>query len=190
MQASSSSSSSGASKMVMQQWLLAFAVAVLWSSEVSAQANFQFYKLSLIWPDSYCMTLQPHQNCFNPIPRFFTIHGLWPTFQNDTPVPRYDLYTNRCFNNPRTQGQAMGALSAATVQALNAKWPTLLMPGYNPGFWQYEWRQHGMCSDYGAAPSNYFTIALNLANNNSHDPLTGCGYPISPGPGAQNPKTK
>ncbi|GMJ14377.1 RIBONUCLEASE 1, ribonuclease 1 [Hibiscus trionum] len=157
--------------MVMKLLLLAFAAAVVWSSAlVSAQPNFQFYKLSLQWPNSICLQAQ----CITPVPNLFTIHGLWPTFGNDAPVLPYHPHNNRCFNNPRSPAQAMAAV-APIVAGLNAKWPTLQMPGHNPTFWQIEWRRHGMCSDYGANPLNYFTVALNLANNNAYDPFTAMG---------------
>ncbi|MBA0629321.1 hypothetical protein Godav_023901, partial [Gossypium davidsonii] len=35
----------------------------------------------------------------------------------------------------------------------------------NLEFWKYEWRKHGMCSDYADKPSDYFSLALTLLQN-------------------------
>ncbi|GMJ14375.1 RIBONUCLEASE 1, ribonuclease 1 [Hibiscus trionum] len=160
--------------MVMKQLLLAFAAAVLSSSVVSAQGPyFDFYKLSLQWPASVCL----QANCITPVPRIFTIHGLWSTVKNDTRVYPYHPQNNNCYPGPKSAADAMTAV-APIVPALNAKWPTLLRsnrPNPNAVFWQIEWDHHGMCSDYGDDPLNYFTVTLNLANNNTYDPFRVMG---------------
>ncbi|KAK8675014.1 hypothetical protein V6N13_033087 [Hibiscus sabdariffa] len=79
--------------------LLAFSAAVLWSSVVSAQSpDFAYYNLSLIWPASFCTPAT--KDCISPIPKIFTISGVWPTLKNGTALPPYDPVDNVCNDSP------------------------------------------------------------------------------------------
>ncbi|GMJ14376.1 hypothetical protein HRI_005106800 [Hibiscus trionum] len=172
--------------MVMKQFLLAFAAAVLWSSVVSAQTpDFAYYNLSLIWPATFCFSAP--RNCISPIPKIFTINnGLWPTLQNGTQVPPYDPAESNCNYSPVAPADIVNAVAPIKTR-LQTKWPNLLNGGSNELFWQVEWGGQGMCSDYPQDPLTYFTINLNLAENSKYDPLKALGvqpssttaYPIS-----------
>ncbi|KAE8714787.1 hypothetical protein F3Y22_tig00110187pilonHSYRG00039 [Hibiscus syriacus] len=95
--------------MVMKQ-LLAFAAAVLASSVVSSQGSeFAFYKLSLKWPSSVCISAP--QNSISPIPKIFTIHGLWLALKNDTSIPPYDPIDNNCNPSPVAPCDIVGKLT-------------------------------------------------------------------------------
>ncbi|EOY20444.1 hypothetical protein QUC31_005914 [Theobroma cacao] len=151
----------------MQRHLLVAAVLATLSLLVSGQTDF-FYKLSLQWPPSVCGPSQ----CGSPIPRTFTIHGLWPQFvTNDRPVPPYNPTTNKCTNvTPTAPGQILVPLKPIQDQ-LNELWPSLLKQTTNVAFWRHEWEKHGMCSDYPDKPHDYFTAALDLTT--TYNPLEG-----------------
>ncbi|KAK8482623.1 hypothetical protein V6N11_021051 [Hibiscus sabdariffa] len=162
--------------MVMKQ-LLALAAAVLASVVVSARgSDFEFYKLSLIWPSSVCISAP--QNCKSPIPKFFTIHGLWPTLKNGTAVPPYDQVTNKCNVDPLKPNQIVAKLTSIRGR-LETKWPNLIKGKSDEIYWETEWSHHGMCSDYPQDPLTYFTSTLDLAENSKYDPLKVLGVPPS-----------
>ncbi|KAK8517056.1 hypothetical protein V6N13_092334 [Hibiscus sabdariffa] len=62
---------------------------------------------------------------------------------------------------------------------METKWPNLINGYSNEGFWELEWMNHGMCSDYPQHPLIYFNITLNLAENHHYDPLSVLGVPPS-----------
>ncbi|GMJ14378.1 hypothetical protein HRI_005107000 [Hibiscus trionum] len=160
--------------MVMKQFLLAFAAAVLWSSVESAQSpDFAYYNLSLIWPASFCFSAP--KNCIRPIPKIFTINnGLCPTLKNGTALPPYDPVDNNCNYNPAAPADIMKSLAPIKTR-LQKTWSNLLNGGSNDLFWQIEWTDQGMCSDYPQDPLTYFTTNLNLAENSKYDPLKALG---------------
>ncbi|GMJ14344.1 RIBONUCLEASE 1, ribonuclease 1 [Hibiscus trionum] len=162
--------------MVMKL-LLAFSAVVLASLIVSTQgSDFEFYKLSLIWPSSVCISAP--QNCKSPIPNFFTIHGLWPTLKNGTAVPPYDPVKNKCNVNPMNPNQIVAKLAPIRGR-LEPKWPNLINGKSDDIYWETEWSHHGMCSDYPQDPLTYFTTTLDLAENSKYDPLKVLGVPPS-----------
>ncbi|KAE8655553.1 hypothetical protein F3Y22_tig00117026pilonHSYRG00170 [Hibiscus syriacus] len=155
--------------MVIQQ-LLAFSAVLVACLAVSAQGTeFAIYKLSLTWPASACI---PTKNCKTPIPKFFTIHGLWPTYKSDKPVPPYDATTNKCNVNP-VRPQDLVPKLATIRPRLETKWPNLRVGKTDDIFWETEWAHHGMCSDYPQDPLTYFDVTLNLSN--LYDPLRVLG---------------
>ncbi|KAA3478374.1 ribonuclease S-7-like [Gossypium australe] len=113
-------------------------------------------------------------NCKAPIPTYFTIHGLWPTFRNDTPVPPYDPASNNCNPLPTSPDAIVGKL-APIKDKLDKKWPNLLVHKTNVDFWKIEWQHHGMCSDYPNDPLDYFKDTLNLAQSKRFDPFRALG---------------
>ncbi|EOY19893.1 Ribonuclease 2 [Theobroma cacao] len=69
----------------MQRQLLVAAVLATLSLLISGQTDYPdfFYKLSLQWPPSVCANAK----CRSPIPRTFTIHGLWlQSVEDDEPI--------------------------------------------------------------------------------------------------------
>ncbi|MFQ6651403.1 hypothetical protein Gotur_023748 [Gossypium turneri] len=157
--------------MIIKQ-LLAFAAVVMLASQVVSVngSKFAFYKLSLTWPNSVCKIT----TCKAPIPTYFTIHGLWPTFSNDIPVPPYDPVSNKCNPNPTSPDDIVGEL-APIKDKLDKKWPNLWVRKTNVDFWKIQWQHHGMCSDYPRDPLDYFKDTLNLAQSNRFDPFKALG---------------
>ncbi|KAK8654654.1 hypothetical protein V6N13_107261 [Hibiscus sabdariffa] len=56
-------------------------------------------------------------------------------------------------------------LSGKLEQRLNGAWPNLKGAIWNKGFWLDEWAKHGLCSDYGDKPVDYFNTAIKLRKN-------------------------
>ncbi|OMO50302.1 Ribonuclease T2-like protein [Corchorus capsularis] len=151
------------------------AIAVLASLVVSStSAGFNFYKLSLIWPISRCNVI--YFDCISPLPNYFTIHGLWPQFADDTPVPPY-YQNSTCTTVTPTSPDNISVTLQPIQSHLSKRWPNLA--SYDIYLWMDEWEQHGMCSDYPNQPYDYFSAALDLARNPKYDPLKVMG--IRPG---------
>lgn len=109
----------------------------------------------------FVQTFVPHichnnsnPNC-NPQPHNFTIHGLWPEYNNNT-------YPSFC-NNTKFNPDAIEDL----VPLLNTNWPSY--EGTNMNFWEHEFHKHATC-DPNVTEHNYFQNALNAfgtANSNN-----------------------
>ncbi|XWS65519.1 hypothetical protein CRYUN_Cryun05aG0120100 [Craigia yunnanensis] len=158
----------------MHSHLLVAAVLATVNLVVSGQGNFAFYKLSLQWPPSVCN--DPRFYCGgSTILSSFTIHGLWPQFDDDTPVKPYDPRKNRCTDViPTNPDDILDSLQSIQEYYLTRLWPNLRNPqslSTNQEFWKYEWKQHGMCSDYPNNPYKYFAAAITLAM--VYEPLKG-----------------
>ncbi|XVF82172.1 hypothetical protein PTKIN_Ptkin16aG0023800 [Pterospermum kingtungense] len=119
-----------------------------------------FYKLSLQLPPSVCSISE----CTKPDLSTFTIHGLWPQF-DDKPVPPYG---QKCNKTPTKTEELPDKLLPIKDQ-LEQHWPNLLKGKGKTDmtFWQHEWEYHGMCSDYPRAPKTYFEAALDLFDDNN-----------------------
>ncbi|KAK5794897.1 ribonuclease 3-like [Gossypium arboreum] len=127
-----------------------------------------FYKYSLQWGPTVCLHPPPGKKCEGRAEVRFTIHGLWPQYYKDTPVPPYHE-DPRCTNTkPTSENDVVEILKKSTLKAdLMRNWPNLYARKVrkeedNLQFWKYEWGKHGMCSDYPNKPSDYFSFTLNL----------------------------
>ncbi|XVE59613.1 hypothetical protein DITRI_Ditri05aG0060000 [Diplodiscus trichospermus] len=102
--------------------------------------------------------------CKPPTPSVFTIHGIWPQYANDSAVPPYNS-SNPCTSVSPTPSSQLPTELQPIQNNLTSLWPDLKDPQnltVNMNFWTYEWRQHGMCSDYPNKPRDYFNFALQL----------------------------
>ncbi|KAA3490290.1 ribonuclease 1-like [Gossypium australe] len=144
--------------------------------------TFAFYKFSLQWPPASC---DSSLKCVGDIPAEFTIHGLWPQLSNDKGVPAYAKNKSCTTLTPTRADQLpngftivvllmpyhLGLVILQTgnlVQQLMQAWPDLKNTSSlktSQTFWSNEWTKHGMCSDYGDKPLDYFKAAINLRNN-------------------------
>ncbi|XP_017984392.1 PREDICTED: ribonuclease 1 [Theobroma cacao] len=152
------------------------AVAVLATLLVSVMSEFDFYKLSLQWPPSVCNT---GKRCIPDIPNKFTIHGLWPQYDIDTPVPPYNEDPSCISITPKSSEEAMEQLRFIQGE-LTEYWPNLLTKNderNDQDFWRREWEKHGMCSNYPHDPFGYFQGTVSLTAE--YNPLKVIG--IQPG---------
>jgi ribonuclease T2 len=79
---------------------------------------------------------------------YFTIHGLWPEYNNGN-------YPSNC-PGPAFNVSAIQDL----VNNLDQYWPS--NQGGNDDFWEHEWSKHGTCSNFGQHA--YFQNALIFQN--------------------------
>ncbi|KAK6228683.1 hypothetical protein SCA6_001023 [Theobroma cacao] len=130
------------------------------------QAPFDLYKLSLRWPPSECNIGQ--LKCTPTVLNYWVIHGIWPTYENNTAVPQYDKTKNSCAHNPTKENQIKAKLSSIK-NTLTQFWPSLrnyAKDKTNLKDWIHEWKFHGQCSDYPTDPLSYFNSALSLRRKN------------------------
>ncbi|EOY01520.1 hypothetical protein QUC31_013743 [Theobroma cacao] len=147
-------------------------LAILFSRD---NKEFSFYKLSFRWPPSACN--QGSLECKPDTLGYFTIHGLWPMYEDDTQVPPYDPKKNKCTDVTPTDPKNLLPLLKSIETTLQKYWPNY--KNYEninmcAESWKHEWKNHGICSDYPAdKPVEYFGATLTLAQNYNYDPLKG-----------------
>nr|XP_043636074.1 ribonuclease 2-like [Erigeron canadensis] len=131
-------------------------------STVAEQREFDYFALAVQWGPTYCS--QSTKCCAQSgccrgenNPAVFTIHGLWPDYNDGT-------WPSCC------SGYAFNENEISTLQGvLDKYWPTLSCSksstchGKKGLFWAHEWEKHGTC----AAPVtgdeyNYFLTTINL----------------------------
>ncbi|XP_021762756.1 ribonuclease 2-like isoform X1 [Chenopodium quinoa] len=128
----------------------------------SNQREFDYFKLALQWPGTYCRNThkccRKNGCCRNSgPPKHFTIHGLWPDY-NDGSWPS-------CCTKSEFDENEISTLR----KALDEYWPTLSCGspsscyGHKGSFWGHEWEKHGTCSSPVVRDEyNYFLTGLNV----------------------------
>lgn len=112
------------------------------------------------WPGTFCS-----DNCCKTSDTLskegFTIHGLWPNFQQTPNSPKRN-YPFCCSGPNAIEGSQVAQMIAAnpSVQKdVDTYWPALK----RPGFIEYEWDKHGTCaSSVYANPLDFIKAAINL----------------------------
>ncbi|XP_038717199.1 ribonuclease 1-like [Tripterygium wilfordii] len=137
-------------------------------TEAANEGAFEYLKLSLRWPISYCNTREIRRrgiHCNRPILRNFKIHGLWPMYTSDTPVPPF-LENSGCTNTtPKMADDIDRNLLHKIWRNMTENWPNVVYyhdNSANLNFWKYEWEQHGMCFNNPDYPIHFFKTALRL----------------------------
>ncbi|KAK9030864.1 hypothetical protein V6N11_032270 [Hibiscus sabdariffa] len=127
--------------------------------------TFVYYLFALQWPPSIC---DSYIRCREGIPTDFTIHGLWPQNGRNRGVPPYNTNGNCTTLTVIDPYIAMRRVQRARLEGpLTQVWPNLRNTSniyLHQRFWRHEWRDHGMCSDYGDDPIRYFRAAIDLRN--------------------------
>ncbi|MEZ5779060.1 MAG: ribonuclease T2 [Paracoccaceae bacterium] len=121
------------------RWLIALALTALPAFAGGERAGeFDYYVLSLSWSPTYCAIEGDAKGDDQCDPRHdysFTLHGLWPQFENGW--PSYCPTAER----PPSRGQTAGMVDIMGSSGL--AW--------------YEWKKHGVCS--GLSPQDYFAAS-------------------------------
>jgi len=125
--------------------LAAAAVAVLLGAATAGAGDmagdFDFYVLALTWSPSYCRNAdRPDPSQCDVPPKGFTVHGLWPQYENG--------YPEDCDAAQPRRLQSSVVASIADV-----------MP--SRGLAQHEWEKHGLCS--GLRQEKYFALLREAA---------------------------
>ncbi|PNT05262.2 hypothetical protein POPTR_014G174400v4 [Populus trichocarpa] len=132
------------------------------ASAIEGQREFDYFALSLQWPGTYC---RHTRHCCSQnaccrganAPTEFTIHGLWPDY-NDGTWPA--CCTRSDFNEKEI---------STLHDALEKYWPSLSCGspsschGTKGSFWAHEWEKHGTCSSPVVHDEySYFSTTLNV----------------------------
>ncbi|XP_060203230.1 ribonuclease 2-like [Lycium barbarum] len=127
-----------------------------------SQREFDYFKLCLQWPGTYCR--RTRHCCSNNAccsrsnsPSIFTIHGLWAEYNDGT-------WPSCCSNRPFDQKEI-----STLLEPLNKYWPSLSCGSprscsHRRGpFWGHEWEKHGTCA-YPVVHDEYefFLTTLNV----------------------------
>nr|Q38716.1 RecName: Full=Ribonuclease S-2; AltName: Full=S2-RNase; AltName: Full=Stylar glycoprotein 2; Flags: Precursor [Antirrhinum hispanicum]CAA65319.1 S2-RNase [Antirrhinum hispanicum] len=121
-------------------------------------AQFDYFKLVLQWPNSYCSLKTTH--CPRTrLPSQFTIHGLWP-----------DNKSWPLSNCRDTSADVLKITDKGLIQDLAVHWPDLTrrqrkVPGQK--FWVTQWKKHGACALPMYSFNDYFVKALELKKRNN-----------------------
>ncbi|XP_031111724.1 ribonuclease 2-like [Ipomoea triloba] len=125
------------------------------------QREFDFFKLSLLWPGTECRNTRrccsSNACCRSNSPTEFTIHGLWPDYNDGT-------WPACCKGSQYDESQI-----SALASAMKKYWPTYQCGSSSTchhskgSFWAHEWEKHGTCS-YPVVQNeyDYFLTTLNV----------------------------
>ncbi|KAJ7970778.1 Ribonuclease [Quillaja saponaria] len=132
-------------------------VGFLISCEGQPNRQYDYFRLALRWPNSYCRS----NNCRQTVPQYFTIHGLWPQKNDGSEL-----------SNCNTTEQLTDALLNNFKSDLPNYWPDLSTTYFeaSKGFWRYQWTKHGSCSSSKFKPSQWVERAITLTK--THDVLS------------------
>lgn len=164
--------SASASRSLHQLLLIPLVIATTSFFEVNAddgrvagsshQREFDYFALSLQWPGTVCHRTR---HCCSKnaccrgsnAPTEFTIHGLWPDY-NDGTWPA--CCTGSTFNEKEI---------TTLLDTLEKYWPSLSCSspstchGGKGSFWAHEWEKHGTCSSPVVRDEySYFITTLNV----------------------------
>jgi len=114
------------------------ALATPAGAEGERAGDFDYYVLSLTWSPNWCALTGDAQGDDQCDPRHaysFTLHGLWPQFE--------DGYPSDCRTPERDPSRAESAAMTDIMGSGALAW--------------YQWKKHGRCS--GLGPQAYFNLA-------------------------------
>ncbi|KAI4351281.1 hypothetical protein L6164_005657 [Bauhinia variegata] len=141
-------------------------VVAIVSFGTQSYRDYDYFKLILVWPNSYCLT--KFQRCRDKLPQYFTLGGLWPEKQGG--------------KEPQNCLPAGNYLSNDTIEKYRAEllryWPDLSTYDFeeSKSLWIEQWRRHGSCSNVTLSPEEYITCALNRReDHNIYRFLTNAG---------------
>lgn len=109
--------------------------------------GFDFFILNRQWGPNYCTTTKCPKTAYEA----FTLHGLWPQYNNGG-WPQYcDCYDVFSTNN----------LAKSTRSSMACNWVSY--KGSDSSFWDHQWEKHGTCStDVLPSQEKYFNKTLEL----------------------------
>lgn len=128
-------------------------LGVLVFNKAVAQANFDYYLLSLSWSPEYCALRPEDRQCGRGYG--FVLHGLWPQYQR---------------GYPQFCRQEAGGMTSELKQNYQDLYP-------NRRLIDHEWEKHGACS--GLSPDDYLALSHQLkARFNTPDSLNNLTQPL------------
>ncbi|KAI4351305.1 hypothetical protein L6164_005681 [Bauhinia variegata] len=121
-------------------------------------------KLSLIWPNTYCLT---DHDCRRTVPQYFIINSLWAEMDNGEKVKNCATPYN--MTDVKMDGHKVDLLKF---------WPDLSTYNYQNSkkTWKEKWETDGSCCSDLMQPENYLAKAMSLRqSHNMYQILTDGG---------------
>ncbi|KAI4346350.1 hypothetical protein L6164_007253 [Bauhinia variegata] len=145
-------------------FLVLFFVGVL-SCAGQDPKKADYFKISLIWPNSYCVTND--HDCRPSVPQYFTVNGLWAVGSGDEVI-----------QNCKTTDYLTDKITTRHKVDLLKFWPDLSTFNFQDSkkMWKNQWETYGTCSQDLMSPEGYITKALSLRqSHNLYQILTNAG---------------
>ncbi|XP_038693664.1 extracellular ribonuclease LE-like [Tripterygium wilfordii] len=144
-------------------FLAIMVVSFVFDAKALAARKYDFFKIAMKWPPSYCNTGQ--SSCQEPIVVNFTIHGLFPMYNPETIVPPYDEDHGCTDIQPMDEDDIdLDYLESESIlDELNMYWMDVVFNNWvemNLQQWRKQYKKHGKCFDYADHPSYFFNMAL------------------------------
>lgn len=113
--------------------------------------NRDGFKISLVWPNSYCWSNNLH--CRSSIPQYFVLKSFWA--QNTTLQPMIHCPTDTELSDDTISRHKFDLLKY---------WPDLSTYNFENSkqFWKYQWYWYGSCGADLMVPEAYVNTALKL----------------------------
>ncbi|XP_020409186.1 ribonuclease S-2 [Prunus persica] len=111
----------------------------------NAPGQYDYFQFVQESPFLFCKNINGKGCNILPLPRIFTIHGLWPS-----------NFTHR--HKPCINEASNDELRAD----LELSWRSFISGRSNMDFWEYEYNKHGKCSDDKFSQTQYFDRARSL----------------------------
>ncbi|XP_038722046.1 ribonuclease 1-like [Tripterygium wilfordii] len=89
--------------------------------------QYDFFKLVLRWPQSYCSSSTLVRNrigCQRPFIKNFTIHSLWPMYEPDDSVPSYEE-NNECTDIEPAKPDTIPVATDEIIADMEKYWPDI-----------------------------------------------------------------
>ncbi|KAI4351283.1 hypothetical protein L6164_005659 [Bauhinia variegata] len=144
--------------------LVLFFVGVL-SCAGQEYSKADSFKISLIWPNSYCLTND--HDCRPSVPQYFTINGLWAVGSD-----------GEVMENCKTGYYLTDKIITTNKVDLLKFWPDLSTYNFQDSkkLWKSQWETYGSCAADLMLAEGYISKAMNLRqSHNLYQILTNAG---------------
>merc|ERR1711907_312387 len=110
-------------------------------------ADFDYFVYTMTWPGTFC----EEKHCTKE-PRYFTVHGLWPNYENG----KWPAFCNSSYPFDENEIEDL-------LPVMNERWPDVLSSHEGDWLWSHEWDKHGTCAKPVLnGEHEYFAKALEL----------------------------
>ncbi|KAL6271386.1 hypothetical protein ACE6H2_028297 [Prunus campanulata] len=121
----------------------------------NAAGQYDYFKFVQESPFAFCKYGKGINRCnILPLPRIFTIHGLWPSNFTNRHEPCVGAQFSRDVMNEASNDDLRADLQLSW-RSFKSRWS-------NMDFWEYEYNKHGKCSDHKFSQTQYFDRARSL----------------------------
>ncbi|CAL8178289.1 unnamed protein product [Prunus armeniaca] len=120
----------------------------------NAAGQYDYFQFVQESPFVFCKNTTGKGCNILPLPRIFTIHGLWPSNFKHRHKPCVGAQFSRDVMNEASNDELRADLELS--------WRSFISGRSNMDFWEYEYNTHGKCSDHKFSQTQYFDRARSL----------------------------